>query len=298
MGTMTTTVQRFTLHDAPLIAEHFLEEGWALIDGVFDTNEMATIKAATERCRNRCRREGAGRSGNVARWVEDSGEVRGMQWPAHWEPELAELRCDERYFTILEPILGPDIKQIINQLHWKIPGGRVAVQFHRDRRSRTPAHDFRDLAASWVQTGLAVDAMTAENGPLLVVPRSHHRQVDLAGGGSNFTQADIADRRVLAGEGFTEADVLPVHCPPGSIALWHVDTIHGSDRSRSSTDDRCLYINGFVKAQNCLRGQWAFIGGQPIPLPPADVPVLVQWDGVVEEFRNEAEPPMVKAWNS
>ena len=57
----------------------------------------------------------------------------------------------------LEPFIGRDVKQIINQMHWKMPGSRQTWGLHQDCRSRKPDRAFRNLADAYVQTGLAVD---------------------------------------------------------------------------------------------------------------------------------------------
>ena len=61
---------------------------------------------------------------------------------------------------------------------------------------------------------------------------------------------------------------------PGDVAIWHVFTIYGSGPNVSSTDRR-LYINGYVTAENCDRGEWAFRDGAPCKLGE---PVLVHYD--------------------
>jgi hypothetical protein len=49
------------------------------------------------------------------------------------------------------------------------------------------------------------------------------------------------------------------------VAIWHVHTLHGSGPNRSQGDRR-FYINGYVTAANCDRGEWAFRDGEPCPL--------------------------------
>ena len=113
-------------------------------------------------------------------------------------------------------------------------------------------------------------------------------------GKGNFVAGDIS-RNYLTGEGFSEEDLLPIYGEPGDVVLWHVDTIHGSEMNQSS-QDRCLYINGYVDARNCMRGHWAFINSQGVPLPPVDVPVLVHRDDIFDhmdfEFTGSRELPV------
>jgi hypothetical protein len=50
--------------------------------------------------------------------------------------------------------------------------------------------------------------------------------------------------------------------------------VHGSGPNDSALDRR-LYINGYVKAENCDRGEWTFRHGKPVPL---GAPVLVHFE--------------------
>src|SRR3546814_3720663 len=45
--------------------------------------------------------------------------LRFAQWPAWIDPVLERVRRDPRLLEILAPLIGRDLKQIINQLHWK-----------------------------------------------------------------------------------------------------------------------------------------------------------------------------------
>ena len=50
---------------------------------------------------------------------------------------MERMRRSEQYFAVLEPFLGPDIKQISHQVHWKPPGAKyTSYRFHQDARFR------------------------------------------------------------------------------------------------------------------------------------------------------------------
>ena len=55
--------------------------------------------------------------------------------------------------------------------------------------------------------------------------------------------------------------------------------VHGSG-TNSSDHKRRLYINGYVRAADCDRGEWAFRDGQPVPLGPK--PALVHYEELYE----------------
>jgi len=286
-GSQTT----FAPGETRAIAECFNRHGYAVVRSVFSTAEVAEFKNATDRAKQRGFEIGRPcRQGNWGYWINQDPRIGtnviGMQWPSYDEPALELMRRDSRMLRILEPLIGVNIRQIVNQLHWKTPGSSFAVSFHRDRINRRPAEAFRSLATSYIQTATMIDPMTAENGALLVVPGSHLRASRMPHPGKgNFVTGDIS-RSYLTQVGFCEADLLPIHGEPGDVVLWHVDTIHGSEMNRSS-QDRCLYINGYVDARSCMRGHWAFISAQGVPLPPVDVPVLVHREDVFDHMHFE-----------
>ena len=84
--------------------------------------------------------------------------------------------------------------------------------------------------------------------------------------------------------------VLRIRCvAPFSIVLRNsvggiVDSGSGSNRSNHK---RRFYINGYVRAGDCDRGEWAFRGGRAVPLGP--IPALVHY----EELRERPEPHYV-----
>ena len=293
-----TSSKTFTLNEREGIAGDFHQRGYAVVENVFNAVEVAALKCATDRVKRRGLRVGRSfRHGNQGYWINDDPRigtnVMGMQWPSYDEEVLESHRRDPRMLALLEPLIGCNIRQIVNQLHWKTPGSTFAVSFHRDRINRRPAEAFRALATSYVQTACVIDPMTAENGAILLVPGSHLREPRSEHPGrGNFVTGNVS-RAYLSNEGFCDADLLSIDAEPGDVVLWHVDTIHGSEMNQSS-QDRCLYINGYVDARNCMRGHWAFIEGQGIPLPPIDVPVLIHRDDIFDQIDVEFVSPSTR----
>jgi ectoine hydroxylase-related dioxygenase (phytanoyl-CoA dioxygenase family) len=254
-------------------------EGYAVLRGIFDASEVAAIAACFDRhWAEGMRHRASFRHGNLLyRLGEDA--VRGkilrlVQWPSYVDPVLEAVRRDPRFLRMLEPLLGPDIKQIINQLHWKPPGAAAAeFAFHQDARFRRPREAYRNLATSYVQTGIAVDAHRRGNGAMRLYPGSHRLgEKELAGAAPVLDQA-MADEP-LAAAGLDPARLVDLELEPGDVALWNVYTIHGSGPNVTAGDRR-FYLNGYVRAEDCDRGEWAFRAGKPCQL---GVPVLVHYD--------------------
>src|SRR3546814_680194 len=137
------------------------------------------------------------------------------------DPALERVRRDPRLLEILAPLLGGDLKQIINQLHWKPPGARAEFGFHQDSRSRRPRGAYRDLARSYVQTGIAVDPQSAENGAVVMVPGSHRRG-ELPFDPARPSMNEALDSQDLAHLGIDPASAVTLDLDPGDVAIWHV----------------------------------------------------------------------------
>jgi hypothetical protein len=216
---------------------------------------------------------------NVARERDGSEPlVRIVQWPSYHQPVLNGVRLDTRFVELLEPIIGNHLKQIINQVHWKAPGSLGDFAWHQDSRFRNPPSAYRNLATSYVQTGLAIDPHTPESGCMRFIPRSHLRG-DLGMDCSKKALGTAMTEDALEEVGLSEDDAADLLLEPGDLALWSPFLVHGSGKN-SSDHRRRLYINGYVRAEDCDRGEWAFRDRAPVPFGPE--PALVHFEGLRE----------------
>ena len=263
---------------APGHVRVFLRDGYAIVKRVFGSADLTELAAAFDRIwRDGLRHPRSFRHGNVFfRIAEDQhlGRIlRYMQWPSYFDPVLDRFRKDRRILTILEPLLGGDLKQIINQLHWKPPGAAmVEFGYHQDIRFRRPRSAYRDPGASYVQVGIAVDPHCRDNGAMLVYPGSH-RMGELSLGDGRVMNRPL-DEDDLRRVGLDPAQARVLELEPGDVALWHLFIVHGSGPN-SSTTNRRFYINGYVKASMCDRGEWTFRRGEPVTL---GAPALVHYE--------------------
>ncbi len=267
---------------------HYWRDGYAIVRGFFSTAEIQEISGALDQlyaegvAHGQCFRHG-NLFYNVAREREDAEPlVRMVQWPSYHQPLLNAVRLDTRFAALLEPLIGRDLKQIINQVHWKAPGSLGDFAWHQDSRFRRPASAYRNLATAYVQTGLAIDPHTPESGCMRLIPRSHLRgdlSIDCAAHALGTAMSDEPLERV----GLCEDDAIDLLLEPGDLALWSPYLVHGSGKNRSNHRRR-LYINGYVRADDCDRGEWAFRDAEPVPLGPE--PALVHY----EELRERPGP--------
>ena len=269
---------------------HYWREGYAVVRCLFSAQEIDEITIAADQVYAEGVRHGRSfRHGNLFYNVAtgDNGDplVRMVQWPSYHQPVLNRVRLDTRIAGLLQPIIGRNLKQIINQVHWKVPGSLGDFAWHQDSRSRRPCSAFRNLATSYVQTGLALDPHTPESGCMRFIPRSHLGG-DLGMDCSQKALGTAMSDRALAAVGMSSSDAIDLILEPGDLALWSPYLVHGSGANQSGHKRR-FYINGYVRAPDCDRGEWAFRDGRPTPFGPE--PALVHY----EELRERPGPHYV-----
>lgn len=268
----------------------YCEAGFAVVRGVFAPAEVAELATAADRVYAEAvaHPKSFRRQNLFYRIVEDPalGRIcRIAQWPSYHDDVLAKLRIDMRILTLLEPLIGNNLKQITNQLHWKPEGAeRVAFGYHQDIRFRRPRSAYRSPAGAFVQTMIAIDPHDAESGGMRFLPGSHRiGELDLGGAGP------VMDRPLseadLEAQGLDPAALVDLDLAPGDVGLWSLFTVHGSGVNRSGHDRR-VYVNGYVGAAACDRGEWAFRRGRPCPLGE---PRLVHY----EDLHSRPEPHYV-----
>jgi len=270
--------------------DDYLRDGYAVLRGLFSRSEVAELAAACDQLHAEGVAHGRSfRHGNLFYNVAAAGEgkprVRMVQWPSYHQPLFDKLRLDRRIARLLEPLLGRDLKQIINQVHWKARGVLGDFAWHQDSRSRRPASAYRNLANSYVQTGIAIDPHVPAAGGMRFIPGSHLHG-DLGMDCSRKALGAEMSDAALETIGLSGDDAVDLVMEPGDFALWSPYLVHGSGRNRSEHKRRFV-INGYVRAADCDRGEWAFRNGMPVEL--GSRPALVHY----EELYERPEPHYV-----
>ena len=231
---------------------HYWRDGYAIVRGFFGRARNSGNLGALDQlyaegaAHGRCFRHG-NLFYNVARETE-GGEplVRMVQWPSYHQPVLNSVRLDLRFAELLEPLIGYNLKQIINQVHWKAPGSLGDFAWHQDSRFRRPASAYRNLATSYVQTGLAIDPHTPESGCM-----SSSRAAICAAIWTWIRRSwcSVPRCRTTCWSRSACRLRMPSSCCSNRATLLSGAPylVHGSGTNRSNHKRR-LYINGYVRA--------------------------------------------------
>jgi ectoine hydroxylase-related dioxygenase (phytanoyl-CoA dioxygenase family) len=246
-------------------------EGYAIVRGFLSAAETADISAETHRMyQEGLKHHATYRDKNLLFEVLDDPKAnRRVVLQAHWtawlSPLMERMRRSEKYFAVLEPFLGRDIKQITHQVHWKPPGAKyTSYRFHQDARFREGnVKDFGYLRST-VTTGLAIDRQTVENGALRIIPRSHRLGYLGLSDDGPIMVGQTQDEE-LRRAGLDPSSIVACEMEPGDLLLWTLFTVHGSAANVSSYDRRFM-INSYVRASDSERGEWAFRDGVSTPL--------------------------------
>lgn len=206
--------------------------------------------------------------------IDGKPTLKFAKWASSTHAGLDRFRTSPRLLSLVMPLLGPDLRQITNQMHYKNPGDGVSFQMHQDCTFRKPDAAYRDLYGGFLQTAIAVDPSTVENGCLQLVPTSHRGRKALLEGGYEGWESNGANQQVLESLPPAENGLME----PGDVLIWNPFTIHGSQPNRSLRSRR-VYINGFARAPDCDHGVRVTEGGTAVPLSWGPE---TRWD-VVEE---------------
>lgn len=246
---------------------HFRDQGYFVARGVFDSGEISRLREGYDYITSVVEKgdidpqyqTGKGCEVHIhvqapsdAPDSESTKYLRKVQWPAMIHPAFEEIRNSSKFVDLVRPLIGDTLKQYINQINFKMPGGEISFPWHQDIRP-TPA--FREQEVNYVQTIIVIDEATVANGCLYVIPESHKL-------------GNLKVQRYAKGQIEDHIDVssaVPCEASPGDVVMFTSHTVHGS-KPNTTDQPRRSYINGFVRASACDVGKWAFLEGKPVPV--------------------------------
>jgi ectoine hydroxylase-related dioxygenase (phytanoyl-CoA dioxygenase family) len=217
------------LSEAQLAA--YRNDGFVVIPGVFSLAEIAELRAVTDEFVRSSVKVAAN---DEIYDLEDSHSaaeprVRRIKAPhAHHESYRRASR-HPAVVALLEELWG-SVRFDTGKLNMKSAGYGSPIEWHQDWAFYPHTND--DLAA----VGIMLDDFTMENGPMMMIPGSHHGPVfDHHGPDGRFCGAiDPNTARI----DFSRA--VPCLGEAGTITIHHVRLVHGSATNFSGRERRFL----------------------------------------------------------
>ena len=117
----------------------FHDEGYAIVRNFLPETELAELQEKTAELREIALEHPVTyRHGNLTYEIlpeEHFGKRFVIQayWFAWADAYFDRFRSNPRYLQLLEPLIGRNVKQVTQQIHWKPPGARLTgYRFHQD----------------------------------------------------------------------------------------------------------------------------------------------------------------------
>jgi ectoine hydroxylase len=217
-------------HDA---LERFEREGYLFLPDLFSGDEAACLGAEARRVFALEREEV---------WRETTGVAR-TAFAAHtYNEAFRRLGRHPRLIGPVEQILGGRVYMHQFKINAKAAFDGEIWQWHQDYGTWKADDDMP--AARAMNIALFLDAVSAANGPLLFIPRSHREGAIPAGHDRETTSyplwtLDRATVTRLAAEGGCVAPTGPA----GSVLLFHSCLVHASPPNISPFDRTIVYLS-------------------------------------------------------
>ena len=211
--------------------ETYRREGYVVLPDVLTAAEVEELRRVTD--------EFVERSRTVTKHTEmfdledghtsSEPRLRRIISPHLWHPVYAKLVRHPRIIAALQAIWGPNIRFDQSKLNMKSAGFGSPVEWHQDWAFYPHTND--DLAA----VGFMIDDVGEDNGPMLVLPRSHIGPIYDHHADGRFCGAIDASRSDL-----DVSRAVPCLGRAGTITIHHVRLVHGSATNRSAQPRRFL----------------------------------------------------------
>ena len=143
--------------------------------------------------------------------------LRRVNAPVEVSQAYYDAMAASRMTDCVADLIGPNVKFHHSKINAKLPGGQTAVKWHQDFPFTPHSND--DIVTAL----LMVDEVTAENGPLEVVPGSHRGELHGLWHDGVFT-GSVAD--ALAAD--CQAKAISCSGPAGAVCLMHTRLLHAS----------------------------------------------------------------------
>ncbi len=210
---------------SPSDVTFYREQGYLVVPDVLDAPTLEAVRDELRRILDGAR----GVSAHTDMYDLEPGHraddprVRRVKTPHKFFPVFQRLMRHPRLVAILQDLLGPAVRLHSSKINLKSPRYGSPVEWHQDWAFYPHTND--DLLA----VGVMLDDCTSDNGPLLVVPKSHRGPTHNHHAGGYFCGA--IDPAAIRDE---IARAVPLTGRAGSMSFHHVRLVHGSAQNVSS----------------------------------------------------------------
>lgn len=199
--------------------DFYHENGYLLVPDVFGEEELAALRSTTDSFLAR------GATLNEPDSIFDiapgdtpsQSRVRRIKDPQLHSPVYDRTMRHPKLIGIVQQLIGEDVRLDSAKVNFKPVGGGAPIDWHQDWAAFPYTND--DI----LTVGVYLEDCGEENGPLMVIPKSHKGPVYSHHDGDTYVMA-------VNPEDFKDScdDPVPLPGKAGSITIHHVRTLHAS----------------------------------------------------------------------
>ena len=161
---------------------------------------------------------------------KNSPRLTRLKLPHKADVYFWEVLKHSKITSVLNDLLGPNTLLQTSKLNTKAPGGGAAVEWHQDWAFYPHTND--DVLAF----GVFLEDVTEENGPLMVIPKSHKGPVL-----SHFSDGIFCGAVDPDDPDFKINEAVKLIGRAGDMTVHHARTLHGSAPNVSSKSRLMLF---------------------------------------------------------
>lgn len=218
----------------------FQEQGYLLIPNLFSREEIATVLADEQRLQTQQLVTAAGGRNQGGMVVEDGNTPR-LQFSVHKTDSLFALLCHHpRLAGLTQAVMGMPLYIYHSKLAFKAPFTGSVQYWHQDYSYWQKYHAQPTMASCLVM----LDEHSEDNACMQVLAHSHQ---------AGLVAHEFAPRESTGDNQLRiPAAALPDYCrryprvkligPPGTVAVWHSNTMHASSHNISENPRRALIV--------------------------------------------------------
>ena len=199
-----------------VISENQHKEMLALVDGFFEKSKMI--------------RENDNIFDLEDGHSSDNPRLKRIKQPHQHSQFFWDIIKESKIEEILRDLLGDNVSLKTSKLNTKAPGGGAAVEWHQDWAFYPHTND------NVLALGLMLNDVDIDNGPLMVIPKSHKGPVL-----SHFNNGVFCGAIDPDDSDFDMSKAVTLTGKARSMTIHHARTLHGSSPNNSNRDRLVLF---------------------------------------------------------
>lgn len=213
--------------------EQYNSDGYIVVENVIDVETLYELRQVTDDLVEKAQgiTEHTSTLDLDPSHTPDRPLVRRIKHPYFAHPFYRTLAAYPPIMAVLSELIGGNIRlRTGGKVNLKLAGDGAAVEWHQDWAFYP--HTNQDVLA----VGMLLDEVSADNGPLLVLPGSHKGPVY-----NHHSQGIFCGAIDVKHEGLDVSGARELHGTAGAITVHHARLVHGSAVNQSSRGRRILF---------------------------------------------------------